>query len=135
MHLLVIHAGNAGSGIADEERAVGLGDLGQKVRRHNAVAHVNDRHLRDRAQCGDVFIRGVGAAIERRHNTGVAADDLYILLCVSTAHKDLVERSSCDKAAERMHKGDKAFCGEAGSHTNHVRLGNAAVKQIIGILL
>ena len=72
------------------------------------------------------------AAVERRRDAGVRADDLDIELCVSAGYKDLVARAACCERRKRMRERDFAGRGQARGHAHHIRLLDAAVYGLLG---
>ena len=81
----------------------------------------------------NVLKRHMRAAVERRRDAGIAADDGDIVLGIAAGKERLVVAATGGKGAEGVDDGLEAGGGKAAGHADHVGLRDAAVDGAVGV--
>ena len=116
------------------DRAVDLGGGAHGALGLFRVARAQNGHARQHAHERDVFDRLMGRAVLADGDAGMGERDLDVQVRIAHAVADLLEaaaRKDGEGGAER----DVAHARQAGGHGDHVRLGDTAVEEAVGMRL
>ena len=97
------------------------------------VRGADDRHAGDGAHERDVLDALVAAAVLAHGHAGVGAADLHVELGIGDGVADLFIGPSCAEHSKRRAEGNQPHGRQACGDVHHVRLGNAAVEEALGI--
>ena len=98
-----------------------------------AVGRDDDSHAGDHSHKADILDGLVAAAVLAHGHAGVGAADLHIETGVGDGVADLLIGPACAEHSKGGAEGNEPHGGQARRHIHHVALGNAAVKEAIGI--
>ena len=93
----------------------------------------DDGHAGDQAHKTDVLDGLVAAAVLAHGHAGVGAADLHVELGIGDGVADLFIGPSCAEHSKRRAEGNQPHGRQACGDVHHVRLGNAAVEEALGI--
>ena len=99
-----------------------------------AVAGTQDGHVGDGPHDGQILDALVGGAVLAHGQAAVGANDLDVQAGVSHAVADLLPGPPGGEHGEGVDKGLLAAGGQASGDADHVGLGDAHVKETVGVL-
>lgn len=126
------HAGRK-SGQADKHGTV---DLHRRIERFLGLIGVGrnqHRHTGNHTHQRNVFHRLMAAAVLAHGDTRMGEGQLDIKFGISDAVANLLIGATCTENGKSAGNRNIAHGAETGSHVHHIALGNAAVKETIGV--